>query len=108
MDKIRDYKCLKCKDPCVQKMATVCVAKFRDLDLQMVDEGFLHSLWDLIADPDPVMMTNNTVASLFEISNFFTRKQQEIHMLLTSLNECTEWSQVVCLFVCLFFILDSL
>lgn len=49
-------------------MATVYVAKFYDLDLQMVDEGFLYSLWDLIADSDPMMMTNNNVALLFEIS----------------------------------------
>uniref|UniRef100_A0A2I3GIS2 AP complex subunit beta n=1 Tax=Nomascus leucogenys TaxID=61853 RepID=A0A2I3GIS2_NOMLE len=112
VDKITEYlceplrKCLKDEDPYVRKTAAVCVAKLHDINAQMVeDQGFLHSLRDLIADSNP-MVVAKAVAALSEISeshpnsNLLDLNPQNISKLLTALNECTEWGQI--------FILDCL
>uniref|UniRef100_G1RDH5 AP complex subunit beta n=1 Tax=Nomascus leucogenys TaxID=61853 RepID=G1RDH5_NOMLE len=98
--------CLKDEDPYVRKTAAVCVAKLHDINAQMVeDQGFLHSLRDLIADSNP-MVVAKAVAALSEISeshpnsNLLDLNPQNISKLLTALNECTEWGQI--------FILDCL
>ncbi|KAK2083547.1 AP-2 complex subunit beta [Saguinus oedipus] len=68
-DKITEYlceplhKCLKDEDPYVWKTAAVCVAKLHDINAQMVeDQGLLDSLWDLIADSNPMVVANAVVA----------------------------------------------
>ena len=113
VDKITEYlceplrKCLKDDDPYIQKTAAVCVAKLHDINAQMMeDQEFLDSLWDHIADSNP-MMVANAVAALSEISeshpniNLLDLYPQNINKLLTALNECTEWGQIFTL-DCLF------
>ena len=113
VDKITEYlceplrKCLKDDDPYIQKTAAVCVAKLHDINAQMMeDQEFMDSLWDHIADSNP-MMVANAVAALSEISeshpniNLLDLYPQNINKLLTALNECTEWGQIFTL-DCLF------
>ncbi|OBS77884.1 hypothetical protein A6R68_19729, partial [Neotoma lepida] len=73
IDRITEYlseslqTCLKDKDPYIQKMIAVCVAKFCAINEQVENQELLCFLWDVIAYSYPVMMTN-TVAALSEIS----------------------------------------
>lgn len=111
VDRITEYlftslgKALADKDPYVRKTAAVCTAKLYDINKELVEEqGFINTLRDLIADPNP-MVVANAVAALAEIaetaqSDVFKINSQMLQKLLTALNECTEWGQV--------FILDSL
>uniref|UniRef100_A0A2I3SKH9 AP complex subunit beta n=1 Tax=Pan troglodytes TaxID=9598 RepID=A0A2I3SKH9_PANTR len=99
VDKITEYlsepllKCLEDEDPYVRKTAAVCVAKLHDINAQMVeDQGFLDSLWGLIADSNP-MVVANAVAALSEISeshpnsNLLNLNTQNINKLRTALNK---------------------
>jgi len=113
VDKITEYlceplrNCLKDEDPYVRKTAAVTVAKLYDISPEMsVEQGFLDSLKDLLADSNP-MVVANAVAALSEINEasqsghpLIEMNTSTINKLLTALNECTEWGQV--------FILDSL
>ena len=94
------HKCLKDEDPHVSKTAAVYVAKLHDINAQMVeDQGFLGSLWDLIADSNPVVVAS-AVAVLSEISeshpnsHLLSLNPQNINKLLTALNKRTEWGQI--------------
>ncbi|CAD5115359.1 DgyrCDS4338 [Dimorphilus gyrociliatus] len=99
-------KCLKDEDPYVRKTAAVCIAKLHDINGEMVEElGFLNTLRDLTADPNP-MVVANAVASIGEIMETSPSARslleldfQIVGKLLTALNECTEWGQI--------FILDA-
>ncbi|CAD7678227.1 unnamed protein product [Nyctereutes procyonoides] len=92
-------KCLKDEDTYVRKTAAVCVTKLHGINAQEVeDQGFLDSLWDFIADSNP-MVVANALAILSEISeshpssNLFDLNPQNINKLLTALNKYTEWGQ---------------
>lgn len=87
------------EDPYVRKTAAVCVAKFHEIDAQMVeDQGFLDTLWDLIADLHP-MVVANAVAAFSEISeshlnsNLLDLNPQNINKRLMAPNECTDWAR---------------
>jgi len=111
VDRITEYLCeplakaLKDRDPYVRKTAAICVAKLFDINKDLVEEqGFLDSLRDMVADPNP-MVVANAVAALQEISeasekDVFHIDNAMMGKLLAALNECTEWGQV--------FILDAL
>ncbi|XP_065184074.1 AP-1 complex subunit beta-1-like [Sycon ciliatum] len=113
VDKITEYlceplrKCLKDEDPYVRKTAAVCVAKLHDINADLVeDQGFLDSLRDLVADDNP-MVVSNTIAALTEISETHPTSAGDLQLtpatvnkLLTAVNECSEWGQI--------FILDCL
>jgi AP-1 complex subunit beta-1 len=113
-------KCLKDEDPYVRKTAAVSVAKLHDINSQLVEEqGFLDSLKELLSDSNPMVSsiayltltwTNcfslqvvaNAVAALSEINEasptgkpLIEMNAQTINKLLTALNECTEWGQVI-------------
>lgn len=108
VDKITEYlceplrKCLKDDDPYVRKTAAVSVAKLHDINAALVEEqGFLDSLKDLLSDSNP-MVVANAVAALSEINEASATGRPLIEMnaptinkLLTALNECTEWGQVI-------------
>lgn len=75
------------------------MTKLHGINAQEVeDQGFLDSLWDLIADSNP-MVVANALAILSEISeshpssNLFDLNPQNINKLLTALNKYTEWGQ---------------
>eukprot|EP01083_Nonionella_stella_P055377 146107_1 len=93
------YSALKDKDPYVRKTAAICVAKFYDLDTELVrSRGFIDSLRDLLSDPNP-MVVANAVASLTDICessgiDYFKMDRITLSKLLTALNECTEWGRV--------------
>lgn len=112
LDKISEYLCaplhaaLKDRDPYVRKTAAVAVAKLFDTNPSLaMEEGFLHELQDLLADGNP-MTVSNAVAALSEISEttgdktLLSLTPKSVPRLLSALSECTEWGQV--------FILDSL
>eukprot|EP00285_Hemiselmis_virescens_P003022 CAMPEP_0173411922 /NCGR_PEP_ID=MMETSP1356-20130122/78300_1 /TAXON_ID=77927 ORGANISM="Hemiselmis virescens, Strain PCC157" /NCGR_SAMPLE_ID=MMETSP1356 /ASSEMBLY_ACC=CAM_ASM_000847 /LENGTH=489 /DNA_ID=CAMNT_0014373745 /DNA_START=35 /DNA_END=1500 /DNA_ORIENTATION=- len=98
-------KALKDEDPYVRKTACMCVCKLYDISPELVrDQGFIDSLRDLIADPNP-MVVANAVAALAEISEssgeaLFELAPSALTNMLMALNECSEWGQV--------FILDAL
>jgi len=99
--------CLKDTDPYVRKTAAVAVAKLYDINPEaVVGQGFLDTLRELLADSNP-MVVSNAVAALSEISEASAEKERVFKVdgailakLLAALNEATEWGQV--------FILDSL
>ncbi|KAL0952772.1 hypothetical protein HGRIS_007000 [Hohenbuehelia grisea] len=116
-EKIIDYlcdplqKCLRDENPYVRKTAALCVAKLYDLKPELVvDNGFLEQLQDMIADSNP-MVVSNTVAALTDIHNaaaaqpstsssdpaLFTITSQILSKLLIALNECSEWGRVAIL-----------
>ncbi|EIN05740.1 Adaptor protein complex beta subunit [Punctularia strigosozonata HHB-11173 SS5] len=116
-EKIIDYlcdplqKCLRDDNPYVRKTAALCVAKLYDLKPDLVlENGFLEQLHELIADSNP-MVVSNTVAALFDIHNTATQNPdlppddpaifkvtpQVLNKLLVALNECSEWGRVALL-----------
>ncbi|KAH9919055.1 adaptin N terminal region-domain-containing protein [Fomitopsis serialis] len=109
-EKILDYicdpltKCLRDDNPYVRKTAALCVAKLYDLKPELViQNGFLETLQDMIADSNP-MVVANTVASLSDIhaaaiqagssSDTFHISSTILNRLLVALNECSEWGRV--------------
>ena len=78
------------------------MAKLHDINSQLVEEqGFLDSLKELLSDSNP-MVVANAVAALSEINEaspagrpLIEMNAATINKLLTALNECTEWGQVI-------------
>ncbi|KAI0696088.1 clathrin binding protein [Cytidiella melzeri] len=112
-EKIIDYlcdplqKCLRDENPYVRKTAALCVAKLYDLKPELVIEnGFLETLRDMIADSNP-MVVANTVAALTDIhhaavaagsnGDIFVITSNVLNKLLIALNECSEWGRVAIL-----------
>ncbi|GJE93000.1 Adaptor protein complex beta subunit [Phanerochaete sordida] len=112
-EKIIDYlcdplqKCLRDENPYVRKTAALCVAKLYDLKPELVIEnGFLETLREMIADSNP-MVVANTVAALTDIHNssvaagsnedIFQITNNVLSKLLIALNECSEWGRVAIL-----------
>ncbi|KZT05031.1 Adaptor protein complex beta subunit [Laetiporus sulphureus 93-53] len=112
-EKIIDYlcdplqKCLRDDNPYVRKTAALCVAKLYDLRPELVIEnGFLETLQEMIADSNP-MVVANTVAALSDIhiaataagttSDTFHITSTILNKLLVALNECSEWGRVAIL-----------
>lgn len=112
-EKIIDYlcdplqKCLRDENPYVRKTAALCVAKLYDLKPELVIEnGFLETLREMIADSNP-MVVANTVAALTDIHNsavaagstedIFVITSNVLSKLLIALNECSEWGRVAIL-----------
>ena len=101
VEKITEYlceplrRCLKDEDPYVRKTAAICVAKLYDINADLVkDQGFIDKLMELISDSNP-MVVANAVAALAEINAEPEMTPSSVNKLLTALNECTEWGQVV-------------
>ncbi|TCD62788.1 beta-adaptin [Steccherinum ochraceum] len=112
-EKIIDYlcdplqKCLRDENPYVRKTAALCVAKLYDLKPDLVIEnGFLETLQEMIADSNP-MVVANTVAALTDIHEaavangssveIFIVTNAVLNKLLIALNECSEWGRVAIL-----------
>ncbi|KAH8102685.1 adaptin N terminal region-domain-containing protein [Cristinia sonorae] len=112
-EKIIDYlcdplqKCLRDENPYVRKTAALCVAKLYDLKPELVIEnGFLETLQEMIADSNP-MVVANTVAALTDIheaaiangsaTDIFIVSNTVLNKLLIALNECSEWGRVAIL-----------
>ncbi|CAL1697773.1 unnamed protein product [Somion occarium] len=112
-EKIIDYlcdplqKCLRDENPYVRKTAALCVAKLYDLKPELVIEnGFLETLQEMIADSNP-MVVANTVAALTDIhiaaaaagsnTEVFVITSAVLNKLLIALNECSEWGRVAIL-----------
>ncbi|CAE6533864.1 unnamed protein product [Rhizoctonia solani] len=114
-EKIIDYlsdplhKALKDQDPYVRKTAALCVAKLYELKPELaIDNGFLEQLLDMVADSNP-MVVSNAVAALvdihtttIEMSNpdsrgLFELSHDILSKLLIALNECSEWGRVTIL-----------
>ncbi|PCH42887.1 Adaptor protein complex beta subunit [Wolfiporia cocos MD-104 SS10] len=112
-EKIIDYlcdplqKCLRDDNPYVRKTAALCVAKLYDLKPELVIEnGFLETLQEMIADSNP-MVVANTVAALTDIhiaatasgstNDAFHITSTILNKLLVALNECSEWGRVAIL-----------
>lgn len=112
-EKIIDYlcdplqKCLRDENPYVRKTAALCVAKLYDLKPELVIEnGFLETLREMIADSNP-MVVANTVAALTDIhsaavaagndTDIFSVSSTILNKLLIALNECSEWGRVAIL-----------
>ena len=96
-------KTLRDESPYVRKTAAICVAKLFDLNPSMcIERGFLESLQDLIADPNP-MVVANSVQALSEITETAPETRALVitppllKKLLLALNECTEWGRVTLL-----------
>ncbi|EMD32810.1 hypothetical protein CERSUDRAFT_118510 [Gelatoporia subvermispora B] len=109
-EKIIDYlcdplqKCLRDDNPYVRKTAALCVAKLYDLKPELVVEnGFVETLQEMIADSNP-MVVANTVAALTDIhiaavaagssQEVFVITPTILNKLLVALNECSEWGRV--------------
>ncbi|CAE6505158.1 unnamed protein product [Rhizoctonia solani] len=114
-EKIIDYlsdplhKALKDQDPYVRKTAALCVAKLYELKPELaIDNGFLEQLLDMVADSNP-MVVSNAVAALVDIHittlempdpdsrGLFELSQDILSKLLIALNECSEWGRVTIL-----------
>ncbi|PXF41108.1 AP-2 complex subunit beta [Gracilariopsis chorda] len=106
LEKITEYLCdplhaaLHDADPYVRKTAAVCVAKLYDTNPTLaVSEGFIDELRQLLADGNP-MTVSNAVAALSEIAeasnnpNLLPLSAQTIPRFLSALSECTEWGQI--------------
>lgn len=109
VDKIVDYmeeplrKTLKDDSPYVRKTAAICVAKLFDLNPTLcMENGFLATLQDLLADANP-MVVANAVTALGEIHSTAPEAQalvitsQSVNKMLVALNECTEWGRITLL-----------
>jgi len=109
VDKMVDYmeeplrKTLRDESPYVRKTAAICVAKLFDLNPSMcIENGFLETLQELIADPNP-MVVANSVQALAEITETAPETKAlvvtptALKKLLMALNECTEWGRVTIL-----------
>lgn len=112
LDRITEYLCdplhaaLKDQDPYVRKTAAVCVAKLYDSNATLaVEEGFISELQELLADGNP-MVVSNAVAALSEIAeasntpNLLLLTSTTVPRFLSAMSECTEWGQI--------FILDAI
>lgn len=106
VDKMVDYmeeplrKTLRDESPYVRKTAAICVAKLFDLNPTLcLENGFLESLQELIADPNP-MVVANSVTALAEINEAAPETKalritpNTLRKMLMALNECTEWGRV--------------
>lgn len=107
-------KCLKDSDPYVRKTAVISVLKLFQTDENVVyDQGFLQILLDLLLDSNPTVLTN----SLAVLAEIFTKSPEKmdiltfdirlVNKLLSALNECTEWGQVIILDFLVFFRFSS-
>jgi AP-1 complex subunit beta-1 len=109
VDKMVDYmeeplrKTLHDESPYVRKTAAICVAKLFDLNPSMcLENGFLETLQELIADSNP-MVVANAVTALAEITEASPETKAlvvnaaTLKKLLMALNECTEWGRVTIL-----------
>ncbi|GIZ48758.1 hypothetical protein CKM354_001180800 [Cercospora kikuchii] len=109
VDKMVDYmeeplrKTLKDESPYVRKTAALCVAKLFDLNPSLcIENGFLETLQEMIADSNP-MVVANSVTALAEITeaapetNALVVTAQTLKKLLLALNECTEWGRITIL-----------
>ncbi|KAF8331867.1 adaptin N terminal region-domain-containing protein [Cantharellus anzutake] len=118
-EKIIDYlsdplhKALKDENPYVRKTAALCVAKLYDIKPDLaIDGGFLEMLQELIADSNP-MVVSNAVTALSDIHSSASAQISEgvapdsramfiinsavLTKLLIALNECSEWGRVAIL-----------
>lgn len=93
-------KTLRDESPYVRKTAAICVAKLFDLNPALcLENGFLESLQELIADPNP-MVVANSVTALAEINEAAPETKalritpNTLRKMLMALNECTEWGRV--------------
>src|SRR3569833_294054 len=106
VDKMVDYmeeplrKTLRDESPYVRKTAAICVAKLFDLNPSMcIENGFLETLQELIADPNP-MVVANSVQALAEITETAPEPKAlvvtptALKKLLMALNECAVWGRV--------------
>ncbi|EMF12731.1 Adaptor protein complex beta subunit [Sphaerulina musiva SO2202] len=109
VDKMVDYmeeplrKTLKDESPYVRKTAALCVAKLFDLNPSLcIENGFLETLQEMIADSNP-MVVANSVTALAEITeaapetNALVVTARTLKKLLLALNECTEWGRITIL-----------
>lgn len=92
-------------NPYVRKTAAVCVAKLFDLSPEMcVEHGFLEVLQKLLHDANP-MVVANALNALCEIRAMNTDPNVAtltvdlllVKVLLSCLNECTEWGRITVL-----------
>ncbi|KAM3413991.1 AP complex subunit beta [Cercospora zeina] len=109
VEKMVDYmeeplrKTLKDESPYVRKTAALCVAKLFDLNPTLcIENGFLETLQEMIADSNP-MVVANSVTALAEITeaapetNALVVTAPTLKKLLLALNECTEWGRITIL-----------
>ncbi|KAK3058308.1 beta-adaptin [Extremus antarcticus] len=109
VDKMVDYmeeplrKTLKDESPYVRKTAALCVAKLFDLNAALcIENGFVETLQEMIADSNP-MVVANSVTALSEISEAAPETKalvvtsQMLKKMLLALNECTEWGRITLL-----------
>ena len=95
--------CLKDKDPYVRKTAAICVAKLYSADPRKAERGgFVDMLRDLLADPNPTVVSN-AVAALSEIGDkddgvTFKLNFHVANKLLTALGESSEYVRHTALF----------
>ncbi|ODQ51433.1 AP-1 complex subunit beta-1 [Saitoella complicata NRRL Y-17804] len=109
VEKMVDYlseplrKTLKDESPYVRKTAAICVAKLFDLNPTMcIENGFLETLQEMLADANP-MVVANAVTALSEImetspeTQAFIMNSKVLTKLLVALNECSEWGRITIL-----------
>ncbi|EER19471.1 AP-2 complex subunit beta-1, putative [Perkinsus marinus ATCC 50983] len=109
LDQICEYlleplrRCCRDQDPYVRKTAAICVSKVWEINPEVVeDQGFIEVLRDMTGDRNPVVVAN-AVASLLELSeskedpSVLGMNSRMVEKLLSALNECTEWGQVMLL-----------
>ncbi|KAJ1814786.1 beta-adaptin [Coemansia sp. RSA 2599] len=96
-------KCLKDPSPYVRKTAVMCVAKVYDLNASVAEENrFVESVREALADSNSMVMSN-AVSALKKINstsperNAWNLDPNLVSKLLTAINECVEWGQVVIL-----------
>lgn len=96
-------KTLRDESPYVRKTAAICVAKLFDLNPTLcLENGFLETLQELIADPNP-MVVANAVTALSEINEAAPSTQalqitsNTLKRILMALSECTEWGRITIL-----------
>ncbi|EMC95935.1 hypothetical protein BAUCODRAFT_70805 [Baudoinia panamericana UAMH 10762] len=109
VDKMVDYmeeplrKTLKDESPYVRKTAALCVAKLFDLNPSLcIENGFLETLQEMLADSNP-MVVANCVSALAEIhetapeTRALVVTSSMLKRLLLALSECTEWGRITIL-----------
>ncbi|KAK3710974.1 beta-adaptin [Vermiconidia calcicola] len=109
VEKMTDYmeeplrKTLKDESPYVRKTASLCVAKFFDINPALcIENGFVEILQEMIGDSNP-MVVANSVTALTEISEAAPETRalvvtsQTLKKMLLALNECTEWGRITLL-----------
>ena len=110
VQQISEYLCeplrraLRDQDPYVRKTAAICVAKLYEISPEQIeDQGVIDSLNELLADSNP-MVVSNAVAALAEINahgkQALILTSATVAKLLAVLDQCAEWG--------LIFILDVL